>query len=71
VVKIKITSEKFIYVENPIAGKPNIKVPEWRVVRYTYGGIWLANYKFSQSKIDAENLFIISQNNRAVTPRTP
>jgi len=65
-------SEKFIYVENPTAGKPAIKVPEWRIVRYTYGGIWLANQKFDQPRIDAENLLIISQRNRlAGFPKAP
>jgi len=65
-------SERFIYVENPVAGQPVIKVPEWRVVRYTYGGIWLGNYKFDQHRIDAENLLIVSQKNRLGSlPKAP
>lgn len=77
VVKIETNSEKFIYVENPGGGqwgsgfKNQIKVPEWRIVRYTYGGIWLSNQKFDQSRIDAENLLIISQKNRLGAPKAP
>ena len=53
--------EKWIYAEDPKIIGNYIKVPIWRVVRYTYGGVWLHNYKFDQQRIDAQNLNIISQ----------
>lgn len=61
VVKVKsFGSDKWIYIEDP-RGIAYIKIPEWRVVRYTYGGIWLDNYKFDQARIDAQNINIIAQ----------
>ncbi len=62
VSKIKVQGiEKWIYAEDPKNPRGYLVVPEWRVVRYTYGGIWLDNHKFDQDRIDAQNLNIISQ----------
>ena len=64
-IVVKITTnggiEKWVWAEDPKKRGAYIKVPEWRIVRYTYGGIWLENYKFDQKRIDAQNLNIISQ----------
>ena len=59
--------DKWIYAEDPKISGNYIKVPVWRVVRYTYGGIWLDNYKFDQKRIDAQNLNIISQKHPKAT----
>lgn len=62
VVKIILVGpNKWVWVEDPKSRGAYIKVPDWRVVRYTYGGIWLENHKFDQQRIDAQNLNIISQ----------
>ena len=62
--KIKtIGPDKWIYAEDPKITGNYIKIPEWRIVRFTYGGIWLENYKFDQKRIDEQNVNIISQKN--------
>jgi hypothetical protein len=62
--KVKIVaSDKWIYAEDHKNKGGYIKVPEWRIVRYTYGGIWLDNRKFDQRRIDNQNLNIIAKKN--------
>jgi len=58
---IVIGAVKWIFAEDPKIVGNYIKVPEWRIVRYTYGGIWLDNRKFNQRRIDTENLDIIAK----------
>jgi hypothetical protein len=59
-------SEKWIYAEDPQNIGGVIVVPDWRIVRYTYGGIWLMNRKFDQKRIDAQNLARISKKNSTI-----
>lgn len=69
--KIKVNGpDKWIYAEDPKIKGNYIKVPEWRIVRYTYGGIWLDNRKFDQQRIDAQNLNIIARKNPKATAAT-
>ena len=69
--KIKIVGpDKWIYVDDPKNIGGYFVVPEWRVVRYTYGGIWLINRKFDQKRIDAQNLNIIAQKNPKATSKS-
>jgi len=71
VVKIKVQGpDKWIYAEDPKNPGGYLVVPEWRVVRYTYGGIWLDNRKFDQMRIDAQNQNIIAQKNPKATSAT-
>ena len=58
---IVIGAVKWIFAEDPKNMGNYIKVPDWRIVRYTYGGIWLDNRKFDQRRIDTENLDIIAK----------